>query len=84
MQPELYRPGSFFFREDYKQAYPEMINQLVFFPAWGADDFPDLIEKAVSFCNLRLPESVPKPGQGKTITGAKTISTSLSSGKKNW
>jgi len=25
------------------------MNQLVFFPAWGHDDFPDVIQKAISY-----------------------------------
>lgn len=45
MQPVLYN-GTVKFRSDYKTAYGELMNQVVFYPAWGNDDFPDIIEKA--------------------------------------
>lgn len=48
MQPLLYN-GSNFFRDDAETHYPEAFNQLLFYPAWGNDDFPDVIEKALSF-----------------------------------
>lgn len=48
MQPNLYN-DSVRFRADYKTKYPEMMNQIVFYPAWGNDDFPDVVEKVVGY-----------------------------------
>lgn len=46
MQPVLYS-GDVYFREDYKDAYPELMNQILYYPAWGKVDFPDVVEKAI-------------------------------------
>lgn len=46
-QPTLYS-GRVLFRSDYEKAYPELIKQIVYYPAWGNDDFPDIVEKATS------------------------------------
>jgi phage terminase large subunit-like protein len=48
MQPNIHS-GYVQFRRDYKTAYPELINQVQYFPAWGNDDFPDVIEKVVQY-----------------------------------
>ena len=48
MQPWLYN-GSVRFRKDYEQAYQELMDQLIFYGAWGFDDFPDVIETAIAF-----------------------------------
>jgi len=48
MQPNLYN-GSVQFRMDYKKVYPEAMNQVFFYPAWGFVDYPDVVEKAVSY-----------------------------------
>jgi hypothetical protein len=48
MQPNMYN-GSMQFRLDYKTSYPEMMNQIFFYPAWGAVDYPDVVEKAATY-----------------------------------
>jgi len=48
MQPNMYN-GSVQFRMDYKESYPEAMNQIFFHPVWDYDDYPDIIEKAVSY-----------------------------------
>lgn len=48
MQPILYG-GSVEFREDCGKVYPELMNQMVYYPVWGNDDFPDAIEMASSY-----------------------------------
>jgi phage terminase large subunit-like protein len=55
IQPDLYN-GSWFFRKDWEKEHPEMRNQILFFPAWGNDDFPDVVEKAVSWLTLNMPD----------------------------
>jgi len=59
IQPVLYRGGErgWFFVSDHAQRYPELMNQLLFFPAWGHDDFPDVIEKAVTWFATEMPSS---------------------------
>lgn len=47
MQPQLFS-GVMQFRKDYEKAYPELMNQLVFYPAWGKVDFPDVIQLAMA------------------------------------
>jgi predicted phage terminase large subunit-like protein len=47
MQPDIYS-GFVRFMEDYKVRYPEAMNQIIFYPAYGYDDFPDALEMAVS------------------------------------
>jgi phage terminase large subunit-like protein len=85
MQPDLYRPKNFYFREDYKAIYPELMNQLVFFPAWGADDFPDVIEKACTYLSLMVPGEIKSKN---TLVSRGTFSGSLSGGSlisgKRW
>jgi len=46
MSPVLFS-GDVFFRDDWERVYPELINQIIYFPAWGNDDFPDVVEKAI-------------------------------------
>jgi len=53
MQPDLYS-GFCKFMADYEKRYPELMNQLIYFPVWGHDDFPDVIQMAVE--NYRKPE----------------------------
>lgn len=48
MQPYLYA-GYVEFREDYKKAYPELMNQVIYYPVWGFDDYPDIIEAACGY-----------------------------------
>ncbi len=79
MQPLLYS-GFNFFRDDYATAYPEAMNQVFFYPAWGHDDFPDVIEKALSFLEQFAPGKFIKTGlSGK---GPSTLAGSLSGGVK--
>lgn len=46
MQPQIYN-GTVTFRDDYSTVYPECMNQIFYYPAWGHDDFPDIVEKSV-------------------------------------
>lgn len=46
MQPHMYS-GAVRFMADYEQRYPEAMNQVVFYPAYGPDDFPDCAHIAV-------------------------------------
>jgi predicted phage terminase large subunit-like protein len=55
MQPALYR-GDWYFMADFAKRYPELMNQLIFFPAWGHDDFPDVIEKGVTWVANNMPD----------------------------
>ncbi|MDY6969342.1 MAG: hypothetical protein SVR08_11920 [Spirochaetota bacterium] len=48
MQPNLHN-GSVQFRSDYKKAYPEMMNQIIYYPVWEHDDYPDVVQKTVSY-----------------------------------
>jgi hypothetical protein len=85
MQPDLYRPRNFYFREDHKQAYPELMNQIVFFPAWGANDFPDVIEKAVTYLSLMIPADIRNSNaQIKRGTFAGSLSSGSSLKPKKW
>jgi len=55
MQPQQFS-GVMQYRKDFKTAYPELMNQLVFYPAWGKVDFPDVIQLALSRLAItRLP-----------------------------
>lgn len=47
IQSDLYS-GRVQFMSDYLTRYPDGMNQLVWFPVWGTDDFPDCLEMAVS------------------------------------
>ncbi len=47
MQPVLYN-GTTQFRKDYKSAYQEMMNQIFYYPVWGNDDFPDVVEMTIA------------------------------------
>lgn len=47
IQPDLYS-GRVQFMDDYLTRYPIGMNQLVFFPVFGTDDFPDVLEMAIS------------------------------------
>lgn len=76
MQPLLYN-GSNFFRADYAEAYPELMNQLVFYPAWGNDDFPDVIEKGLSFLEQFAAGEFVKTGS--RLSGPSTIARPLAS-----
>lgn len=46
MQPHMYS-GVVRFMADYEQRYPEAMNQVVFYPAYGPDDYPDCAHIAV-------------------------------------
>jgi len=46
MQPHLYN-GSVLFRDDYQDAYPELMNQVKYYPVAKHDDFPDVLEMAI-------------------------------------
>ena len=50
MQPQL-KSGVMQFRSDYATAYPETMNQIIFFPAWGAVDYADTTQMAVAHLN---------------------------------
>lgn len=76
MQPDLYN-GTFFFREDYEDYYPELMNQVLFYPAWQHDDFPDVIEKANAYFNTGMPGSFAK-SSGGSAGGGGSLAGSLS------
>lgn len=90
MQPDLYRSNNFMFRFDHKTAYPELMNQLLFFPAWGNDDYPDVIEKAVTWLTMFAPADITAPtvkiSNRSTIAGSLSgrLGGSLGSSKKTW
>lgn len=46
MQPSLYS-GFCRFMDDWEVRYPEMMDQLLFYPAHNNDDYPDVIEMAI-------------------------------------
>lgn len=46
-QPDLYS-GHVQFLSDYERRYPEAMNQIVFYGAYGNDDFPDCMEMIIS------------------------------------
>jgi len=48
MQPELYS-GFVVFMSDYITRYPEAMNQITFYPAYGYDDFPDCAQIGVEY-----------------------------------
>jgi hypothetical protein len=48
MQPDLYS-GFARFMSDYQIRYPEAMNQIVFYPVYGPDDFPDCAQIAVEY-----------------------------------
>jgi len=48
IQPSLYS-GHVQFMDDYKQRYPEAMNQIAFYPAYGHDDSCDCLEIGVSY-----------------------------------
>ena len=68
-QPDLYN-GSWFLPEGWAELFPEMRNQILFYPAWGHDDFPDVLEKAVSWVAINMPGSF---GSGNSGGGPKTL-----------
>jgi predicted phage terminase large subunit-like protein len=77
MQPDLYRSDNYLFRDDWETAYPEAMKQIIFFPAWGKDDFPDVIEKAVTWLiqfepidTAKLPPPRTLSGSGGTLSGS--------------
>lgn len=47
-QPDLYS-GYVRFLSDYERRYPEAMNQIVFYGAYGNDDFPDAMEMIISY-----------------------------------
>jgi len=53
MQPDLYS-GYVRFMSDYEERYPEAMNQIVFYPAYGHDDFPDCAQIGVE--HFRQPQ----------------------------
>jgi hypothetical protein len=48
MQPDLYS-GFVRFMSDYKDRYPEAMNQIVFYPAYRNDDFPDCAQMGIEY-----------------------------------
>jgi predicted phage terminase large subunit-like protein len=54
VQPDLYN-GSWLFLSDWAERFKELRNQVLFYPAWGHDDFPDVIEKAISWVTVNMP-----------------------------
>ena len=48
IQPDLYS-NRVQFMADYLIRYPEAMNQLVFYPAYGSDDFPDCAEMGITY-----------------------------------
>ena len=48
MQPVLYS-GQVQFMADYEQRYPEAMSQLVFYGAYGHDDFPDCLQMGIEY-----------------------------------
>ena len=48
MQPDLYS-GFGVFLNDYIIRYPEAMNQIVFYPVYGHDDFPDCAQIAIEY-----------------------------------
>lgn len=53
MQPDMYS-GFVRFMSDYKERYPEAMNQIVFYPVYGHDDFPDCAQIGVE--HFRKPQ----------------------------
>lgn len=47
IQPDLYS-GRVRFMDDYIERYPLAMNQLIFFPVFGTDDFPDTLQMGIS------------------------------------
>ena len=47
-QPHLYS-GAVKFMSDYKERYPEAMNQIVFYPVYGNDDFPDAMQMGIEY-----------------------------------
>lgn len=48
IQPDLYS-GYVRFMEDYEERYPEAMNQIIFYPAYGHDDFPDAAHMGIEY-----------------------------------
>lgn len=55
-QPYIYS-GQIYFRSDYSNAYPECMAQIVNYPAWGNDDFPDVVEKSINELTQKATET---------------------------
>lgn len=78
-QPELYS-GQVLFCTDYKDRYPTLMTQIEFFPAWSHDDFPDVVEKAVTWLGMNAPVSFSRGSGGggrSTVSASKTLSGSI-------
>lgn len=50
-QPYCYS-GAVRFMSDYEERYPEAMNQIVFYGAYGNDDFPDCMQIAIEYFNM--------------------------------
>lgn len=61
MQPDLLHNENYFM-SDYETRYPELMKQLTLYPAYGPVDFPDVIEKAVSYLSKFAVGAFPKGG----------------------
>jgi predicted phage terminase large subunit-like protein len=48
IQPELYS-GYVQFLNNYEDKYPEAMNQIIFYPVYGHDDFPDAAQMAIEY-----------------------------------
>lgn len=59
MQPNITN-GQVLFRQDYNNAYPELMRQLEYFPVYDNDDYPDVIEMSVDNLIRRRPIVSPR------------------------
>jgi hypothetical protein len=83
MQPDLLF-GENYFREDYAIAYPELMKQVTLYPAYGPVDFPDVIEKAISYISKNSPGKFSDGGRGSGPSApAGSITGSIGS-KSSW
>lgn len=85
MQPDL-QYGENYFRTDYEEVYPEMMKQFFFYPAYGPVDFPDIVEKAVTYITLKIPGSFENGGVGgaNAREDQKSIAGSFKGGSNDW
>jgi hypothetical protein len=58
------------------------MNQLVFFPVWNHDDFPDVIEKGISYISSKIPGEF-LAGKGGSLSGVKGNVKSLAGSLKS-
>lgn len=82
MQPNLYN-GTFYFRSDHDEHYPELMRQLINYPLVQNDDFPDIIEKAVTYLQ-QFAGSTIHNYQSKSILEKKSDTFVLKNNKVAW